>query len=208
MTARMTSPIAMANRPNLDGLLMFAKAKALGLPPLLDAAEGAKAEPIAIPIQKSECGRYYLASDMIGDVESREVKYTQRRFPMQETVAFGRNSIKRIVTKSGPCKAFRHPLDVQHVSAGTWFCIGIATEIEALTKWITAVGKKRSVGYGSIAGWNISRCDDWPGFPVLKDGRPMRGLPLNASGMTSHTIKLGRLTPPYWLHDKEPLAFP
>lgn len=194
---------------HLDALLMAAVAKRDNLPPLYTAADAINAPPLDIPIALSECGRYYLASALIGDVVARENRFVQRRFPLQECIAIGGSSIKRIALTSGSCKSFRVPTEAQHVPLATWYAIGDEQAVRELLTWITRIGKRRAVGEGLVREWRVQPCELWPGFPVMLDGRPLRHLPADVAGLVGYGVRTGRCRPPYWLHhDEVELATP
>lgn len=196
---------------HLDGLLMAAVARRDALPPLMTQGDVLTAKPLEIPIARSECCRYYLASTSFGEVRARETRYIQRRFPLQEAIAMGGASLKRVATNAGACKAFRIPVEAVHVPQLTWWAVGDAEEVRELLGWVTRVGRRRAVGEGEVRDWTVVELDDvWPGFPVLtEDGRPLRNLPLEHAGIGEHTPRFARLVPPYWSRvDEEACACP
>lgn len=186
---------------HLDAIVMAAQARALGLPPLLTMREAAEAPELPIPIAKSECGRYYLASanERVEPV-ARETRWVNRRFPTQEAIAFGGDKIARIETNAGLSKAFRIPAETQHIERLTWWCIGEPGELRALLSLVSRLGKRRVAGEGLVREWSVEPCERWDdGFPVLRDGLPTRHLPLDAHGLgDGYEMREGRLRPPYW----------
>jgi len=195
---------------HLDSLLMAAAAKRDDIPTPLTAADWATAPAIDIPIAKSECGRYYLASALTGEVIAREVRYVQRRFPMSECIALGSASITRIATNAGAAKGFRVPVEAQYIPRLTAYAIGHQQKVRALLDIITRLGKRRAVGEGTVRKWEVEECATWPGFPVLSpEGEPMRNLPLDTPGLTGGEPRWARLAPPYHLRlDEEACACP
>jgi CRISPR type IV-associated protein Csf3 len=210
VTAEMASrTLAPSEGLHLDGLLMAAVCKRDGIPPLTSQADALAAPPIEIPIALSNCGRYYLTSSSIGDTLARELRYLNKRFPMAEAVVLGDSKLKRVATGSGPCKAFRIPVEAQHVPQFTWYAVGDPGQVRELLTLITRLGRRRVVGEGLVREWRVEECETWPGFPVLKDGRPLRPLPIDADGLVDYSIRFGRLSPPYWLRvGEEEVACP
>lgn len=195
---------------HLDSLLMAAVAKRDGLPPLTSQLDAINAPPLDIPIALSGCGRYYLASSALGDVEARENRYINRRFPIAESIAMAGDSLKRINTASGPGKAYRIPSESSHVSTWTWYAIGDLDAVRELLPLVTRLGKRRAVGEGLVREWRVEPCEPLgDGFPVMTDdGLPLRNLPLDAPGLRGEFVmRVGRLRPPYWLrHDEHEVA--
>jgi CRISPR type IV-associated protein Csf3 len=208
VTAEMVSRVMLSPEPlHLDALLMAAVARRDGLPPLTSAADAIDAPPLDIPIALSECGRYYLASAAIGDVVSRENRFIQRRFPLQECITRGSDSIKRIALTSGTCKSFRVPAETQHMPTIVWYAVGDEHAVRELLGWVTRIGRRRGVGEGLVREWRVEQCESWQGFPVILDGRPLRHMPVDVPGIESHVAShgacVGRCRPPYWLHHDE-----
>ena len=80
----------------------------------------------------------------------------------------------------------------------TWFALGDRNGVEALLTWVHYLGKKRSVGLGKVLAWHVVDVEPWPGFPVLRDGAPLRALPLDWPGLGEHRRDFRVLAPPYW----------
>jgi CRISPR type IV-associated protein Csf3 len=89
----------------------------------------------------------------------------------------------------------------------TWWGLGDISEVTRLLSRITHLGKKRSVGNGNVNAWDVRRVDEsecWEGFPVMRDGFPLRHLPLDFPGVNPEaTRRIGCLTYPYWLTSAE-----
>jgi len=195
--------------PALDALLAAAVAMRDGLPP--PSVGGVT--PIEVPIQRSPCGRFHLATVAHYRVEARELRHTNRRFPIAEAQALGNRKLRRISLSGGPTRSYRIPYDVKYLSGDTmtWWCIGNGEEVSKLLEYIQYIGKKRSVGCGRVRAWSVHPCEPWgPGFPVVRDGRPLRPLPLDWPGLDADAERaMAVLTYPYWeRHREEMLAVP
>lgn len=208
--ATLVSRLVMASPIHLDALLMSAVAKRDDLPPLTTQREALCAPTVEIPIERSACGRYYLASAAIGEVAAHELRYVQKRFPMQEALALSADVTKRIDTNSGQCKAFRIPVEAKHIDTLTWYAQGDADAVRSLLPLVTRLGKRRSAGEGLVSQWTVSDAETWEGFPVLLAGRPLRNLPADAPGLdVCFPVTVGRSFPPYWLRaGEEEIAAP
>lgn len=209
VTAELAGAIALPGGPvALDALLAAAIAKRDNIPPATCEAE---IVPIEIPVARSACGRFHLASFSDGAFESRDRRYINRRFPLPEAQIFGESKFKRIDISTGPAKSFRIPLETGHLEHDRlrWWCIGDRDAIaELLTTWIGYLGKKRSVGLGRVARWSVEPCEHWgDGFPVARDGLPLRTLPADWPGLSDTAERAYRvLTYPYWRHSAEQIC--
>lgn len=204
---RITGPICLPDRPiALDALLAAAVAVRAGIAPATTREE---VVDIEIPVQRATCGRYHLASVAEYAVEVRSLQYLTKRAPVEQYQTIGSHSIRRVDITAGPNKSYRIPMETLHLVDDrlTWWCVGDANETRALLQLIAYLGRKRSVGLGCVVGWNVERCDTWPGFPVLRSGHPLRTLPHDAPGLHRDVaVEYAVLTYPYWRHEAEELC--
>lgn len=189
VTATLETGIANpAKPPALDALLAYAQAVYIeGREP---ADPRAPVPDVSLDgvLARSPCGRYYLASFALADVEQWERgRFVNRRFPLSEAQMMGATEGKErlgtLSLKGGPCKSFRIPIETAHLrdDVVTWWCIGDREAIAQRLAWVTHLGKRRGVGLGRVARWEVEPCEPWgEGFPVIRDGRPLRNLPLDA----------------------------
>jgi hypothetical protein len=207
VTARLKGAIALPRGPlALDSLLAAAAAKRDQIPPALTPAD---VVPIEIPVKREPNGRFHLASFSISQTECYERRWINRRYPVPEAQAMGDAKLKRIDIKAGPCKSYRLPLETQHLvdDALYWWCIGDRREIIKLLHLITHLGKKRAAGLGQVKQWLVESFESWgDGFPVMREGKPLRTLPHDWSGLIDPPLAHRVLTYPYWIHTREELC--
>jgi hypothetical protein len=182
----------------LDGLLAAAVAMRDGLPPPPPLVN------VEIPLQRSSCGRVYLATSGVSRDDDHELRYLNKRFPLAEAQILG-SSIKRVNMASGPSRSYRIPQDTCHLVNDEihWWAIGDAHDVEALlVGWIGYLGRKRSVGLGRVVHWHVEECEPWgDGFPCVRDGQPMRPLPVDWPGLGAEVERAySCIAPPYWRH--------
>ena len=194
----------------LDGLLAAAVAMREGLPPI--SVEGERVE-IEIPVAREPGGRFHLASSGEAIVEQFERSYTHRRIPTREILMLADDSVRAVDTALGRTKSFRIPKEVMRLESDTirFWCLGDAQPIRELLSWIAYVGAQRGSGNGRVGEWIVEPCEPWEGFPVLREGRPLRPLPRDWPGLTGAPFALAEcpLTYPYWEHARdEVLAMP
>lgn len=193
--ARVSGAVSMRVGVALDALLMAAVATRDDLPPI------GVGEPRDIEIPIARRDGIYLASHGIADVEARERRFLTKRFPLAEAQAIGDPKMRVIKQSAGLTKNFRIPTETQHLrdDTVTWFAIGDAGQVRDLLAWVQYIGKKRSVGLGRVASWSVSEpSDTWEGFPVVRDGRPLRNLPVDWPGLDEPRRGFAVLHPPYW----------
>lgn len=196
ISAVMVSPLAVPMYPiSLDGLLAAVVCERRGL-----IAGVGEMQHVEVPVQRSECGRYHLAS--VGHYQpiAHELGYSNKRAPVEEYKMLGDSKIKSVQTATGKNKSFRVPQPRALTRLMRWWASGDAAEIRDLLRMVTHLGKKRSVGHGKVASWQVEVVAPWDGFPILRpDGTPMRNLPLDTPRLGPSTaIGWGPLTYPYW----------
>lgn len=199
----LTSPLVSPERTiALDSLLAFAAVRRTGQ---LLASSAHECVPVEIPIERSRCGRFHLASFAQFNVEKRSASFTNKRFPIREAQSMSR--MTRVQESTGACKGFRIPREHLHVENLEWYCIGVRERITELLCGVTSLGKKRGVGMGEIVtgSWRVEPIEPWNGFPVLRDGTPLRPLPLDWHGLHKYEESYCRITYPYWDRSREGL---
>lgn len=184
----------------LDALLCAAYAAREGLDP-----PASPADCTDLPIPLAEERGVYLASFASFEVAAREGEYTNRRFPLSEAQEMGDAKLRRIQVTAGPSKSYRLPRERLHLVDDriTWWCLGDADGVRDLLGWVHYLGRKRAVGLGRVRAWSVEPCEPWPGFPVLRDGMPLRSLPLDWPEVSPEADRaMMVLRPPYWAHDR------
>jgi hypothetical protein len=193
----------------LDSLLASVVAKEQGLDAKMTAT--LEPDPIEIPIAKSSCGRYHLCSAASYEWEEREGTWINRPSPVGAAQTWASERV-RLQQNGGLSKPWRIPLATGWVRDDllTWWCIGDQAEIGRLLQYVTHLGKRAAVGKGEVAAWAVEPCAPWEGFPVLRDGYPLRPLPTDTPELAEDVyIGDGRLTYPYWMQeDRTWLAMP
>lgn len=196
VTATLVSPYAVPLYPiHLDGLLAAAECDRRGL-----IAGVGELQHVEVPLQRSECGRYHLAS--VGHHERGDAiaGHIHKRSPIPEMMWFGGPKVRSINTATGRNKSFRIPQPRALIDTITWWCVGDRLEVESLIVLVTHVGKKRSAGHGKVGRWVVEPCESWAGFPILRpDGSPMRNLPFDTEGLGEGAmLGWGPVTYPYY----------
>jgi CRISPR type IV-associated protein Csf3 len=199
ITATLAGPVCIPDHAiALDALLGAAVCVRDQIPPATTAAD---CVPLAIPIERSPCGRFYLASVGSFEAEQYELRYVTKRAPIEQYQALGDDRIKTVRITAGANKSYRIPRECVHLVDDqiTWWCRGDGPDIRALLEIVHHLGKKRSVGLGRVVRWQVYPCEAWPGFPVLRDGCPLRTLPADYPGVSEAAERsYAVLSPPYW----------
>lgn len=181
----------------LDALAMAAVAVRDNLPPL-GFGDPAERVEIETPIAKER--GVYLASTGQYEPELYEKRFLNRKFPLAEAQMLGGKTMRSITVAGGPSKSFRIPTEQMHLRGDvmTFFALAAPGALRALLAYVPYLGKKRSVGLGRVDRWDVGAIEPWDGFPVLRDGRPLRPLPLDWPGLGAHRVENRVLSPPYW----------
>lgn len=203
--ARIAGPMRLP-APALDALVGAIVALRDGLPP---AAYEAELAPLAIPIAREPGGRFYLASMGQCAVDRRELRYTNKRFPIEEAQMVGR-ALRSIRINAGPAKSHRIPYETALLVDDRidWWCIGDMDEIAELLTHVLHLGKRRGIGLGRVAEWTVEPCVPWNSFPVVRDGTALRPLPTDWLGLDQERVILQHATldMPYWMESRAELC--
>jgi hypothetical protein len=214
VTASLASDLANPERPPaLDALLAYARCLSEAREPP-DPTKPVPRVDLSDVLALSPCGRICLCSFGLAEVEQRvRGRFTNRRFPIAEAQAMSHPKFTRVGLTGGPCKSFRIPIETGWLRGDevVWFCVGDAERVRELLAWITHLGKRRGVGLGKVARWDVEPCDPaangWgEGFPVVRDGRALRHLPLDWEGAREADQGYAVVTYPYWERDREELC--
>lgn len=211
VVAHLAESIALTRPLALDGLLCWAvSAEHRLLPPVPGQSSGV----IEIPIMREPEGRFHLCSEGFSVPEHNENRYKHRRAPVAQFHRFGKtgkSGINRVDTAAGANKSYRAPYVLQLMQGDQieWWCLGDPERIRLLLGHVRYLGKHRGSGKGRLdihgVPWTVERCAEWPGFPVVRGGKPLRPLPLDWPGLESPNTSWRVLAPPYWDRSREEL---
>ncbi len=202
--AKLAGPVALPEHPiALDALLAYAVCLRDEIPL---ATTPADIVPIEIPIEREPAGRFHLASVGFYEIDCAEKRHIHKRAPMEQFQSLG--TVRRVQITAGPNKSYRIPFELLHMvdDTITWWCCGDGGEIEALLSLVHYLGKKRSVGHGKVVRWTIEAMEPWEGFPLVRDGKPLRNLPADWPGVRGE-LAYANLTYPYWRRDSEEVCW-
>lgn len=185
----------------LDAILAAAVAARDGLPPM----EEERVE-IEIPLAREPGGRFHLASASRGERSLSRREFTTKRFPEEALYRHGVEA--RVDTALASTKNLRIPREAFYLkdAALMWWCCGDLAQIEELLGWVHYLGKLRGSGYGIVTRWHVeelglpSSAGCWSGFPLVRDGKALRPLPLDWVDVTTEEPPrcYSPLTYPYW----------
>jgi len=184
----------------IDAVLAAAVALRDQLPPISEQLL-AGLPTLEIPIEREPRGRFHLATFARPSFTQHERRYIHRRFPLAEALALTKVKFDSINVTAGPNKSFRDPIIASFLADNTleWWCLGDQREIEKLLSLVHYLGAMRKFGHGRVARWHVEACEPWDGFPVLRDGKPLRPLPLDWPGLVDASASAWMpLTFPYW----------
>lgn len=205
ITARLAGGVVKRIPIALDSLLMKVHAWRANL---VAPASPQHAVPIEIPVQRSECGTFHLCSFSLGEVDAHELRHKNRRPPIQEYLTLT-PAVKRVDISVSVDKMYRVPFIVEHQADDelTWFALGDAEMLRPLLAEVHYLGKHTGWGLGRVQGWAVEPCDTWgDGFPVVRDGKPLRNLPHDWPGLDKPKLGIRCVAPPYWMRESEVLC--
>lgn len=200
VTAFVSQAISLRDELALDALLMALVARRDGLPPAEIARRDDGSLPVLdIPIALSDCGRIYLCSHARPVWQERELRYKNRRPVVRELAQLSAMSTS-VNIATGPNKAYRVPYETGFLAGSRldWWCIGDHDDLVSLLSLCSSLGRQRAVGIGRVDRWEVEPCETWPGFPVVRDGVPLRAVPSDWPGADECLLVEGVLMPPYY----------
>lgn len=185
----------------LDALLQsVVAARERLLPPL------GPAQIVDLPIPIDRERGIWLVSQAQYSVEAHETRHKHRRAPCQEFARLGSRKITRCAQNVGPDKSYRVPFVVKFLDGDTvlWHARGDAASVRDLLADVHYLGRYRGAGRGRVLRWEVEPAEEWEGAPVLRDGFPLRPLPLDWPGVSADARQGFRvLTPPYYQPERE-----
>jgi hypothetical protein len=160
---------------------------------------------LPIPLRRRRLGAWEVAccSDPIYPVPARDgVEHVAKRIAVEDASLLRPDRRLVISTANSWTKSYRLPLRVRTVDRVCWFAVGNAETLKLL-RGVSALGKKKSVGYGRVRGWTA---EDAPGDyswyapsehgPVLMATLPAG--PWLPEGLLGARRSFGAVVPPYW----------
>lgn len=206
VTAKLAGAICLHQPLHLDAVVAYAVVLRDELPVALTAED---IQPVEIPIQREPHGRFHLCSAGSFDVERSELRYTNRRPPIEQYQTLAGPKLRRCKIKLGANKMYRIPRYLDHVENDTitWFCVGDLVQLRELLQVVHHLGKRRGVGWGKVQQWTVTDAESWgDGFPIVNDGAPLRNLPHDWPGLLNPATAIVNLTYPYWVRATEELC--
>lgn len=208
VTAALRGPLELGGTQApiaLDGLLAAVVARQRALP---RPASPDELVPLEIPVQLEPGGRFHLASCGVPDGLLGHVTAHIHRPPVARQLEQF-TTLRQIDTGSEPNKQLRKPKIGALWREMRWWCIGDADAIRALLLDVRRLGHRRAHGRGEVTRWTVEPCATWDGFPVMREGKPLRNLPLDWPGLVEPVTAWARITFPFWMRElDEPLAVP
>lgn len=202
VTARLEWSIVLNDPPMLDSLLAWVYAARANL---LAPVGPEQTIPIAVPLAEQD-GIRLASQGIAGTPDAYETRHKHRRAPWPEYARMGSVRLRRCDMAAGPDKSYRRPYVVTVVEGDAihWYALGDLDMVRSLLRDVRHVGKHRGTGKGRVREWSVEACETWPGFPVARDGRPLRPLPVSWPGIDPGARSGFRvLTPPYYQRERE-----
>lgn len=201
ITVTLQQAIIHYDHVNLDNLLARAVLEAERFD--VSAMDKTKAYELPVPLKKiwmSDEGLPLWAASVflpVGEIYEDSVFLHKRveRFEFSE---------RQPNVKCGRWMARRMPKTTYQSESKQWqsFCIGNAEEIKKVLPFIGFLGKHRSVGFGEIKEWDVSKWDGNDVQTIVKDNRLIHAIPQEVAGVLGIEIEdipyLVGWTPPQW----------
>jgi CRISPR type IV-associated protein Csf3 len=105
--------------------------------------------------------------------------------------------VQKVDTATGNFKNYDLPLFIRLIAEIHWFAVGEADKIKDLLNNCKAIGKKRSLGNGQVAAWNVRSITE--NFSLQKETDLMRPVPrkwVERERFTGYSMLLWGYKPP------------
>ncbi len=210
VTAVLSSPLC-GEAPMLDGVLEYEVAVLQGLANRLRKDIPLPEESgLELPVARKTFGgcAIYRCSSPIVDTRHEGREFVTKRLAVEHAGDLHPSQRLSVAVGNSTFKSYRLPLKVTRPSEVVWFCHGHRQPIHKLLKRVTAIGRKRSVGYGRVSQWLVEEIDeDYSLFAMEPQGRPvlMRPLPLCSElpgDLLGWRQDFAGIRPPYWHPDR------
>lgn len=185
--------------------------------------------PLAVQRERDKWKRYYEAhkDELLAKRQARragaeialcshakpemfemERRYVNRRMPINLARHLC-DDVRRINMSVGAEKSYHIPYSTGFLKDGfvEWWLLGNPVHVASLLFKTRHIGARRGAGYGRVDRWEIAECSTWDGFPVVRDGKPLRALPHDWPGVFDAAPTFATLTAPYWDLTKEEPAW-
>lgn len=213
VTAHLGSPLA-GNAPRLDGLLEYLLSLhyAKGVPGYkVDRNFPAPLQgEIPIPLLRRRLGLWLVGvcSDPIYPVSIDDRhEHVAKRIDADNAALLAPEARVKFPVGNSWTKSYRLPLRVRRLDRVCWFAAADRRPLLHTLKQCQALGKKTSIGYGRVTGWEIEETDQhlsW--YACIPQGRLlMATLPVGdwlPPDLVGYRHGFGAVAPPYWHRER------
>lgn len=155
-----------------------------------------------LPLVIERSGMYWISrcSDAEYTVAARDVAHWSKRTDIDTYLEVGARD-RAVSLKSDRYRNHRQPLYLEVTDRVVWHCVGDGGRVRELLGLIGGLGKKRAVGFGAVANWEVESDDgDWS--LARPDGSLARPIPLRHKRFgelidATRTMEVAP-NPPYW----------
>ena len=174
----------------------------------LDQLESSFNGYIGLPLRHLPGNRYEASKGVFVELGQAIEHYNKRPdFFASDKIKYLENAKGIISDSVGPYRAYRVPQLVRTVKDGkvVFFAVGHKAEVEELLSYIPAIGKKPSMGWGTVNRWEVEEIAEnfatW--HPVFGLMRPIEvdqveSVPELAAHKDRYPIMRYAIKPPYW----------
>lgn len=171
---------------HLDALLAKRTPPVYRKPAAWSPTSASVLRPVALPVAWSELGCWECSALWAPDDTLRSISAWRMRPAVEYAHLTAPNNVP---TSLGPPRAHDQRIDLWHPATMEAQLVGAADLVRELLAGVTAVGKKRSQGYGRVVRWEVEPCEraawrEWGGRLRRPIPDPL-GAPMG-------------VVPPYW----------
>lgn len=202
--------------PHLDSLLVYVASRLGGK----GTVPGYKVDrrfpcpdtsKVRIPLLRETIAGHLVArctSPIMSVPRSETVEHVAKRLAVEHAGLLDPSERLVVTTTNGWTKSYRLPLRGRDVERVVWLCVGTRREVLKALRYVPAVGKKISLGYGRVDRWEceilgVPPSRYWPWWIESEAGSVlMRPMPAGWNklprGLLGARQDFGACSDPYW----------
>lgn len=209
VTAWLAAPIA-GEVPMLDAILQWQVAHREGKGMHIRRDQPAPSfEDVHIPVLLKRIGGVAVpcCSSPVFVARSDAHEHFTKQLAVEHSHLLKEKARLMVATGNQVYKSYRLPLRLRLCDRVVWFAVAGRRDVLKLVRSITAIGKRRSVGYGQVNRWEAEAVDyDWSWFAPSERGpvlmRPLPQCTELPTDLVGSRVDFGAVQPPYWHPDR------
>jgi CRISPR type IV-associated protein Csf3 len=180
ITAVLGSPYQGDPAAPIDGILAYlSHVRAFGELPAQLPGQAPEVHPEVVPLKVVNEGAdwFFAASFALWPEQvAFQRDHWNKRFDVVEAEQY--TDSKKVQMSEGRYKPYHYSISLRHATSVQWCVMGDGAAITELLAECSAIGKKRSQGFGVVTAWHVEPCQTDESI-LSASGTPVRTIPLS-----------------------------